>query len=163
MKCRSVEELISKGKSWGAVEGIPMKKDVEFKWNGQTVKSTVEIRGVEARVEDKGGKSKLRIEVRAVIDGVERENIFTFFRGSINEVRGYTHASADAPGGREEDAKRIVAVVKAVTGKEPTVERLKKGEVWIVCFRSYLEGFMRYRKVYETAEKWLRRSGAGAE
>jgi len=98
----------------------------EFEWNGQTVESTVEIRDVEARIEDKDGKSKLRIAVKAVVNGVEREYVFVLYRTSGNRVRGYTTVSADAPGGREENAKRIAAVVNAVTGEEPSVARLKK-------------------------------------
>ncbi len=41
--------------------------------------------------------------------------------GRTNSVRGYTYACVKAPGGREEDAKRIVVLVKALTGAVPTI------------------------------------------
>jgi len=42
-----------------------------------------------------------------------------------------SYATVDAPGGREEDAKRIIALVKALTGEEPNI-KLDKGKPVII-------------------------------
>ncbi len=57
-----------------------------------------------------------------------------------------SYATVDAPGGREEDAKRITAPVKALTGEEPNI-KLDKGKSVII---------------YKTASRWfqeIRRGG----
>ncbi len=48
---------------------------------------------------------------------------------------GFATARADAPGGREADAERLAAVIKALTGKEPSIHRMKDGRIKIVCGR----------------------------
>ena len=68
---------------------------------------------------------------------------------------GFAYASAKAPGGREADAERLAAVVKALTGKEPRIRRMKDGEIMIVCGREHLDGFTRYAELAEAIEKWL--------
>jgi hypothetical protein len=50
-----------------------------------------------------------------------------------------SYATVDAPGGREEDAKRIIALVKALTGEEPNI-KLDKGKPVII---------------YKTASRWF--------
>jgi hypothetical protein len=57
-----------------------------------------------------------------------------------------SYATVDAPGGREEDAKRITMLVEALTGEEPNI-KLGKGEPVII---------------YKTASRWfqeIRRGG----
>ena len=57
-----------------------------------------------------------------------------------------SYATVDAPGGGEEDAKRITALVKALTGEEPNI-KLDKGKPVII---------------YKTAPRWfqeIRRGG----
>ena len=72
----------------------------------------------------------------------------------LNVVLGFARARADAPGGREADAERLAAVIKALTGEEPRIYR-KKGAIIIVCSRRHLEGFRRFVELAEAVEKWL--------
>jgi len=143
---KRIEELINGGKSKGAFADARQAKDVEFGWGSQTVKSAVKINDVETWIEGESEKSKLRILVRAEVDGVKGESTFTFFRGFRDEVLSYTYARAGAPGGRGEDAERIAAVVKAMTEKEPAVNRRKDRKIVIECFGLHLKGFKKYEK-----------------
>jgi len=56
---------------------------------------------------------------------------------------GFATARADAPGGRQEDAKRYSALVKALTGREPRIIELSDGEIDVKCGREHLDGFKR--------------------
>jgi hypothetical protein len=71
---------------------------------------------------------------------------------------GYAYARADAPGGREADAVRFVAVVKALTGEEPGVYLMKGGQIMIECIRKHLDGFRHYAELADEIEKWLKRT-----
>jgi hypothetical protein len=96
------------------------------------------------------------------VDGVRREYEITFGRyGRKNMASGFAYASAKAPGGREADAEWLAAVVKALTGKEPRIRRMKDGEIMIVCGREHLDGFTRYAELAEAIEKWLEETRAG--
>ena len=96
-----------------------------------------------------------RVEGEHIEDRVEREYTITFSRHrKLNTAEGRAYARADAPGGREADAERLVAVIKALTGKEPRVYRRKNG-IEIVCGREHLEGFMRYTELADAIEEWL--------
>ena len=154
---RKVEELIEKGRRRGAVERISTKKDVWLQWKGRWIKLTVEIKDVEAWVEEENGKSRLRVAVKAVVDGVERRYVLTFYRTSRNKVHGFTPVHADAPGGREEEAKRIAAVSVILTGNAPPIYWYRK-RTFAVFRRSHLEGLMRYAKVNSVAERWLKQT-----
>ncbi len=102
------------------------------------------------------GKLLLRIKVTAEVDGVKSDYIITYSRrGADNTAEGYAYAKADAPGGREADAKRLAAVIKALTGKEPRVYRMKGGKIMIECGSEHLEGFKRYAELADAIEKWL--------
>jgi hypothetical protein len=46
-------------------------------------------------------------------------------------------------------------VVKALTGKEPRIRRMKDGEIKIVCGREHLDGFKRYAELADAIDKWL--------
>ncbi len=72
---------------------------------------------------------------------------------------GYAAAGAGAPGGREADAGRLAAVVKAVTGKEPKIRRMKDGRIVIECGREHLEGFKRFAEFADAIERWLEEMG----
>ncbi len=79
------------------------------------------------------------------MDGVRSEFEITFGRyGRDNAALGRTYARADAPGGREAEAKRFSALIKALTGREPRVYCMKDGKIKIECYEGHLEGFMRY-------------------
>jgi len=74
---------------------------------------------------------------------------------AYNAARGYAYVRADAPGGKEADAERFAAVIKALTGKEPKIRRMKNGRIMIVCGREHLDGFKRYAELADAIEKWL--------
>jgi hypothetical protein len=107
----------------------------------------------------KAANSLLRIKITAEVDGVRREYAITFDRDrTSNEARGYAYARAD-PDGRETDAERFSALVKALTGKEPWIHRMKDGRIKMVCGRGHLDGFMRYAELADAIEKWLEETG----
>ncbi len=57
---------------------------------------------------DRGDKLLLRIRITAEVDGVLRDYEITYSRrGAGNAAVGFAVARADAPGGREADAKRL--------------------------------------------------------
>ncbi len=72
---------------------------------------------------------------------------------------GFAAARADAPGGREADAESLVALIKALTGVEPKIRRMKDGTIVIVCYREHLEGLRRFAELAEAIEKWLEVAG----
>ena len=101
-------------------------------------------------------KMLLRIKITAEVDGVRSDYTITFSRHEAdNAARGSAYARASAPGGREEDAERFSALVKALTGREPRVYRMKDGRIMIECNREHLDGFKRYTELAETIERWL--------
>ena len=94
------------------------------------------------------------------MDGVRSEFEITCGRyGRDNAALGRTYARADAPGGREADAERLSALIKALTGKEPGVYRTKDGKIMIVCYEGHLKGFMRYTELADAIAKWLKETG----
>jgi hypothetical protein len=104
----------------------------------------------------RGGGKLLRIRITAEVDGVRRDYTITYGRrGRDNAAVGRAVARADAPGGREADAERLAAVIKALTGEEPRVRRMKDGQIIIECYRGHLEGFLRYTELAEAIKKWL--------
>jgi hypothetical protein len=103
------------------------------------------------------GKLLLRIRITAEVDGVRSEYTITYGRYSKNAVMGFAYARAD--GGREADAERLAAVIKALTGMEPWVYRMKDGTIKIACGRAHLEGFKRYTELADAIKKWLEETG----
>ena len=94
------------------------------------------------------------------MDGVRSEFEITFGRyGRDNAALGRTYARADAPGGRAADAKRFSALIKALTGREPKVYRMKDGKIMIECYEGRLEGFMRYTELADVVARWLEETG----
>jgi hypothetical protein len=98
----------------------------------------------------------LRIRITAEVDGVRSEYTITYGRYSKNAVMGFAYARADAPGRREADAERLAAVIKAITGKEPWIRRMKDGTIMIVCGRAHLKGFKHYAELTDAVERWLK-------
>jgi hypothetical protein len=115
--------------------------------------------------EDRGGRKLLRIRITAevgrvegeytIVDRVVREYTITYGRYGRNEANGFAYASAEAPGGREADAERFSAVVKALTGREPGVYQKSGGKIMMKCSRWHLEGFARYAELADDIERWL--------
>jgi len=101
----------------------------------------------------------LRIRITAEVNGVRREYTITFGRYGKNNAMGQAAARADAPGGREADAERFSALVKALTGKEPRIIERSDGTIVVVCGREHLDGFMRYAELAEAITRWLEETG----
>jgi len=159
---RKALEIVNEGRSWGSLrlEGFEGRVEVD----GRIY--VVKVTGWGAKiVEKQGGKKLLRIKIKAevgrvegehIVDRVEREYTITYGRyGGDNAVLGYATASAKAPGGKEADAKRFTAVIKAITGKEPRIRRMKDGTIMIECGREHLEGFRRYTGLADAIARWL--------
>ncbi len=122
------------------------EKKVEV--NGKTY--VVKVIGGEAVEEDRGSRKLLRIRITAEVGGVRRDYMITYGRyGADNVVRGFAVARAEA------DAERLAAVIKALTGREPRIYRMKNGAIIIVCSREHLEGFARYAELADAIKKWL--------
>jgi hypothetical protein len=153
------KEIIEEGKAWGSQTLENFEKKVEV--NGKTY--VVKVKGGEAVEEKQNGKTLLRIRITAEVDGVRHDYTITYGRYGRNNVAvGLAYASADAPGGREADAERFVAVIKALTGREPRIRRMKNGKVMMVCYEGHLEGFKRYAELADAIEEWLEETGQRA-
>jgi len=157
-----VKKIVEEGKARSSQKLEGFEKKVEV--NGKTY--VVKVKGGGAVEEDRGGRKLLRIKITAevgrvegehtIVDRVVREYTITYSRRGIkNEARGRAYASAEAPGGREADAERFAAVVKALTGKEPRIHKSSNGKILIECYEGHLEGFMHYAELADDIEKWL--------
>ena len=146
----------------GMLRGSQTLRDLE-KWvevSGKTY--VVKVRGGGAEIEERqDDKPLLRIRITAevgrvegehIVDRVVREYTITFSRrGADNAAVAYAYAEVD-------DAERLAALIKALTGKEPKVYRMKNGKIKIVCYREHLEGFMRYAELADPIKKWLEKT-----
>jgi hypothetical protein len=71
-----------------------------------------------------------------------------------NATKGFAVARADATSGREADAERLAATIKAITGEEPRIRRKSEGAIEVICGREHLDGFKRYAELADAIEKW---------
>ena len=144
-------EVVEEGKARSSLrlEGFEKKTEV----NGR--EHVVKIIGGGAQLErSRSGKLLLRIKITAEVDGVRRDYAITYGRyGRTNTALGRTTARADAPGGREADAERLAALMKALTGKEPKI-RKRNCKIIIECYGEHLDGFARYAELANAIEKW---------
>ena len=142
-------EIVRRGREVGSLRLAGFEKEVD----GRLVK----VIGGGARSERSGsGKTLLRITITAEVDGVRSDYMMTFSRrGADNTAKGRAYARADAPGGREEDAERFSALIKALTGREPRVYRRGDGKIMLECGEGHLEGFMRYTELADAIAGWL--------
>jgi len=153
---KKVEEVVEEGRARRSLtlEGFEKKVEVEGR------EHVVKVLGWSAELEEsESGKLLLRIKITAEVDGVKSDYTITYGRYGKNKALGYTTAKADAPGGREADAERFSALIKALTGKEPRIRRMKDGSIIIECSRAHLEGFKRYAELADVVEKWLEETG----
>ena len=150
---KKAEEIVEEGKTMDSLTLKGFEKEVEV--NGK--KHNVKVIDGGAEVEEgEGGRKLLRIRITAEVDGVKSDYTMTFRRrGTDNAALSYVTAKAGAPGGREADAERLAAVIKALTGKEPGVFRMKDGRIMIICYKGHLEGFMRYTELADAIKEWL--------
>jgi hypothetical protein len=162
------QKIVEEGMSRSSQTLEKFEKRVEV--NGKTY--VVKVKGGEAVEEEQDGKTLLRIRITAevgrvegghIVDRVEREYAITYTRRSGNNAAvGYALARADAPGGREADAERYSALIKALTGKEPKVYRKSDGTIEIDCYEGHLDGFMRYVELADDIEEWLEKTSRRA-
>jgi hypothetical protein len=153
-----VKEIVKEGKARGSLTLKGFEERVEVGGREYVVKV---IDGGAVK-EKQNGKTLLRIRITAevgrvegehtIVDRVVREYTITFSRRTDNAAVGRAYARADAP---EADAERFSALVKALTGEEPRVYRMKDGKIMIECYEGHLEGFARYAELADDIEKWL--------
>jgi hypothetical protein len=153
---KKAEKIIEEGKERDSLTLKGFEKEVEV--NGRRYK--VKVIDGEAVEEGKGGRKLLRIKIKAEIDGVRSDYEMTYSRRKTdNAALGFAVARADAPGGREADAERFSALVKALTGREPRVYRRSDGRIDIMCGREHLDGFARYAEFADAIRRWLEETG----
>jgi hypothetical protein len=145
-------KIVEEGKARGSLTLKDFEKEVEV--DGK--KHKVKVIGGGAVEEDRGGKKLLRIRITAEVGGVRCDYMITYGRyGADNVVRGFAVAKADASDDGEADAKRLAAVIEALTGVKPRIYRMKNGAIIIVCSRKHLEGFARYAELADAIKKRL--------
>ena len=117
----------------------------------------VKVIGGDAELDEGGdGRKLLRLKIKAEVDGVKSEYTITYGRrGRNNAAVGFATARADAPGGREADAERLAAVIKALTGKEPRIIERSDGTIEIICSRAHLVGLKLYAELTDTVDRRL--------
>ncbi len=157
---RKAEEIVKEGRSRGSLTLKGFEKEVEVDGRRHVVKV---IDGDAELEKSESGKLLLRIRITAEVDGVMRDYVMTYSRyGADNEAVGFVTARADAPDGREKDAERLAAVIKALTGKEPRIRRKKNGQIMIECGREHLDGFARFAELADAIKRWLEETGRRA-
>ena len=160
------KEIVKEGKERGSLRLEGFEGRVEVGGSEYVVKVT----GWGAEIEKKQDDKKLlRLKITAevgrvegehtIVDRVVREYTITFGRYGNNAARGFAYASAKTPGGREADAERFAAVVKALTGEEPWVYQRSDGRIMMECYEGHLKGFARYAELAGTIKKWLDETG----
>ncbi len=143
---RKAEEIVKEGKARGSLTLKGFEERVEVGGKEHVVK-VIDGGAVKGK---QNGKTLLRIWITAEVDGVVREYKITYSRsGADNAAVGRTMARAEA------DAERFSALVKALTGEEPKVYRMKDGRIIIKCYRKHLDGFKRYAELADAIEEWL--------
>jgi len=94
------------------------------------------------------------------VGSVRSDYTITFSRGEAdNTTKGFAVAKAEAPGGREVDAERLAAVIKALSGRAPRIRRMKDGTIIIECGKEHLEGFARIAELASAIARWLEETG----
>jgi hypothetical protein len=149
---KKATKIVDEGMSRGSLTLKGFEKEVEVDGRRHKVK----VIDGEAVEEGRGGRKLLRIRITAEVDCVRSEYTITYGRrGRNNAAVGRAYAKADAPDGREKDAERISALIKALTGKEPKVIERCDGRIDIICGGEHLDGFARYAELADAVEKWL--------
>jgi len=147
-------EVVDRGRAVGSLRLADVRRAKVEAGGG---KHAVTVLGGAAEVgRSRRGKPLLRIRIAAEVDGVRRDYTISFGRyGRKNAAVGYAVARADAPGGREADAERLAALIKALTGREPRAYRMKNGAVVVECTEGHLEALARYAELAEAVMRWL--------
>jgi len=140
-----LKAFIDEGAARGVLTLTGLRREVEV--DGE--RHVVEIRRAEARIDEDG---RLRIRVEAVVDGVEMEREYTFFRDKGNRTSGRVSTWTHAPGGREADIKRLKALSTVIFGEAGA---LTDGGRLLKYTRRHLEYAARFKEVKEAAERFL--------
>jgi hypothetical protein len=159
-------EVVEEGRARGSLrlEGFEGRVEVD----GRIY--VVKVTGWGAEIEEKQDDKKLlRLTITAevgrvegehtIVDRVVREYTITFGRYGNNAAVGRAYARVDAPGGREADAGRFAALIKALTGREPKMYQKSDGTIEAMCYEGHLNGFRRYAELADTIERWLEETG----
>jgi hypothetical protein len=149
---RKALEVVEEGRSRGSLKLEGFEKRVEVGGREHVVKV---LGGGAEFGKGRGGRKLLRIKITAEVDGVSGEYTITFGRYGRNAALGFAVARADVPGGREADAERLAALIKALTGVKPRIRRRSDGTIEIVCGGEHLDGFARFAELADAIEKWL--------
>jgi len=145
-------EIVRRGREVGSLK-LADVKGAEVYVGGR--KHVVSVLGGGAQTErSNSGKTLLRIQITAEIDGVKGDYEMTYGRyGKDNETKGYAYIREEA------DAERFSALVEVLTGKRPRIRRRRDGRIRIECGREHLEGFARYTELADTIMTWLGETG----
>ena len=149
---RKALEVVEEGKARGSLRLEGFERRVEVGGREHVVRV---IGGGAEFDEGRGGRKLLRIKITAEVNGVRSDYTITYGKYGTNAAVGFSVARTDVPGGREADAERLSALIKALTGKEPRVYRMKDGTIIIKCYREHLNGFKRFAELADAVEKWL--------
>jgi hypothetical protein len=150
------KKIIEEGTSRGSLR-LTDVREAEVEVGGGRYVVTVLGGGAEFNA-GRSGKKLLKIRITAEVNGVRCDYEITFGRYVRNKAEGRAYASAKAPGGREADAERFAAVIKALTGEEPWIYRIGN-KIIMICGRKHLEGFRRFAELADAIERWLEETG----
>ena len=147
-----VLKIVEEGMKWNSLSLTDIRgAEVEVKnrkLGAEGEKYVVTVTGGGAKIEGK----LLRLTITAEVNGVRGEYTITYVRHGRNNVAvAYAYASVA-------DARRLAAVVKALTGEEPGVYQRSDGTMMIQCTRKHLEGFRRYKELAGAIEEWLEKT-----
>ncbi|MDT7874872.1 MAG: PaRep2b protein, partial [Pyrobaculum sp.] len=147
-----VLKIVEEGKKWDSLSLTDIRgAEVEVKnrkLGAEGEKYVVTVTGGGAKIEGK----LLRLTITAEVNGVRGEYTITYVRRGRNNVAvAYAYASVA-------DARRLAAVVKALTGEEPGVYQRSDGTMMIQCTKKHLEGFRRYKELAGAIEEWLEKT-----
>jgi hypothetical protein len=147
---RKVLEVVEEGKARGSLTLKGFEKKVEVGDREHVVKV---IRGGAELDRGRSGRTLLRIEITAEVDGVRSDYTITFGRyGKVNAAEGRAYIREEA------DAERLSALIKALTGREPRVYRVG-GRIVMECGREHLDGLARYAELADAIMRWLEETG----
>ena len=153
---KKAEKIIEEGMSRGSLR-LTDVREAEVEVGGR--RYMVNVLGGSAKFDvGRSGKKLLKIRITAEVDGVRCDYEIAFGRYVRNKAEGHAYASAKAPGGREADAERFAAVIKALTGEEPWIYHMGN-KIKMICGRKHLEGFMRFAELADDIERWLDETG----
>jgi hypothetical protein len=164
---KKAQKVVEEGRARGSLKLEGFEKEVEVDGRRHVVKV---IGGYAEFKRGRDGRRLLRIKITAevgrvegehtIVDRVVREYTITYSRrGADNAAVGFAVARGSAPEDREDDAERLAAVIKALTGRAPRIRRMKDGRLMIVCGREHLDGFARFAELASAIARWLKETG----